>query len=101
MSTYHLKYIISGNPGFVRNSVLSNVRCNYIEAENCVLINVTADRIIAKPFSILYNLLDRAVDATLQLNEKDIIVGVFDNDGNQAIIRSHADTDGGKIRFVI
>jgi hypothetical protein len=41
--------------GYVRNSVLSNVRCKYIEAEGCVLINVTAERIVAQPGSIIYN----------------------------------------------
>lgn len=35
--------------------MLSNVRCKYIEAEGCVLINVTAERIIARPGSIIYN----------------------------------------------
>ena len=95
--------------GYVRNSVLSNVRCNYIEAENCVLINVTADRIIMKPWSIAYNVLDESKPTSprntttatesiplLNLNEKEVIVGVFDHDGKQNIIRSHMDTDGGK-----
>lgn len=94
--------------GFVRHSVLSNVRCNYIEAENCVVINVTADRIVMKPYSIAYNVIDEGKIETgsepatpnsrrlLELNEKDVIVGVFDHDGNQSIIRSHMDTDGGK-----
>jgi hypothetical protein len=45
----------SAGTGYVRNSVLSNVRCKYIEAEGCVLINVTAERIVAQPGSIIYN----------------------------------------------
>lgn len=90
------------NPrGYVKNSVLSNVRCKYIEAENCVLINVTAEKIIAKPNSIIYNVLDDAsatlvMDGTLQLNEKEVVVGVFDNDGKQFAVRSTTDIDGGK-----
>lgn len=92
--------------------MVSNVRCNYIEAENCVLINVTADRIVMKPWSIAYNVLDEskpssprdtstkstgeAADHLVKLEEKQVIVGVFDNDGKQFIIRSHMDTDGGR-----
>jgi hypothetical protein len=76
--------------------VLSNVRCRYIEAENCVLINVTADRIIAKPHAIIYNLLDEVGTGVIEVEEKEVLVGVFDNDGKQTIIRSHMDIDGGK-----
>ena len=44
----------------MRNSVLCNVRCKYIDAEGCILINVTANSIIAKPGSIIYNILDES-----------------------------------------
>lgn len=90
---------VSSAQGFVKNSVLSNVRCKYIEAENCVLINVTADRIIARPNSILYNVRvngEETVKNELRLEEKDVLVGVFDGDAKQSLIRSHMDTDGGK-----
>jgi hypothetical protein len=99
---------------------MSNVRCNYIEAENCVLINVTADRIIMKSGSIAYNVIDekkftgdisehctpRSVgvkdgesinNPLLQLDEKSVVCGVFDHDGKQHIIRSHIDNDGGNL----
>lgn len=33
--------------GSVKNSALTNVRCGYIEAEDCILVNVTAKRIVA------------------------------------------------------
>lgn len=33
--------------GSVAGSALTNVRCNHIEAEDCILVNVTAKRIIA------------------------------------------------------
>ena len=42
--------------GFVKGSVLTGVRCNHIEADNCVLVNVTAEKIIAAPGSIIYNI---------------------------------------------
>lgn len=106
----------SGERGFIRNSVLSNVRCRYIEAEDCVLINVTADRIVAKSGSIVYNLIDSgaSIDNTkedsessssnssgkaagLSLAEREVMVGVFSADGSQAVVRSSLDTDGGKV----
>ncbi len=104
MTNYFIHIIYSGEKGFVKNSVLSNVRCKYIEAENCVLINVTAERIVAKPYSIIYNVLDDAegsatlvVDGLLQLTDKEVVVGVFDNDGKQFVVRSTTDIDGGKL----
>lgn len=110
--------------GYVRNSVLSNVRCNYIEAEDCVLINVTADYIRARPGSILYNTLyDESVpvfcdhsaksvspspsakileggyparsNKGFSLGKNQVMVGIFNNAGEQAIIRSDMETDGG------
>ncbi len=99
--------------GHIRNSVVSNVRCKYIEADNCVLINVTADRIIAKSGSIIYNLIDLEAGSEanssgdsdglkhsrseLHLLDKEVRVGVFSDDGSQAVVRSHLDIDGGKV----
>ena len=94
--------------GFVRNSVVSNVRCKYIEAEGCVLINVTAERITAKPGSIIYNFVqgNNSNSGSSDNNDNlvavtaagDVIVGVFAEDGAQTVIRSHIDTDGGEWR---
>eukprot|EP01039_Chlorochromonas_danica_P008779 gene8779-9681_t len=83
----------SGERGFVKNSVISNVRCKYIEAEDCVLINVTAERIVAKKGSIAYNLVH---EGELQLGEKAVEVGVFDETGKQLVVKSTIDIDGGK-----
>ena len=119
------------------NSVLSNVRCKYIDAVDCVLINVTAERIVAAPGSIIYNYVHpsvqnpttsaRAAEGAEAKNEKteesdpaakrvkrdtpdgshsknevrtsagDVIVGVFQEDGSQVVLNSHAETDGGMI----
>jgi hypothetical protein len=95
---------LSGPHGFIKKSVLSNVRCKYIEAEDCVLINVTAEKIFAKPGSIIYNVLDDSNlpslinEGSMQLNEKEVVVGVFNSDGEQLLIKSHTDIDGG-MRF--
>ena len=88
-----------GPSGFIRNCVISNVRCKHIEAEGCLLINVTADRIIAKPGSILYNLIDTegaSNGGLLSAAEKEVRVGVFNDVGEQAIVRSSLNIDGGK-----
>lgn len=101
----------------MRDSVLSNVRCKYIEADNCILINVTAERIIAKSGSIIYNVIDTGRGSTsephtpgghalfsggngatvrgLQVNSREVMVGVFSEDGAQTVMRSDLDTDGG------
>ena len=82
----------------MRNAVLSNVRCKYIEAEGCVLINVTAERIIARPGSIIYNYIEAGSKEVQEVRaaEGDVIVGVFAEDGAQVVVRSHLETDGGK-----
>ena len=99
----HHVYLIPNRSevGFIRNSTLSNVRCKYIEAENCVLINVTAERIIAKSGSIIYNYIHDGHESkdkvVLEAKEKDVIVGIFDEAGRQLVVRSHLDIDGGKV----
>lgn len=89
----------SGAKGHIRNCALSNVRCRYIEAENAVLINVTADRIIAKAGSIIYNVIGDSSShgsSDIILNEQEVLVGVFDDSGEHFRMRSHLETDGGK-----
>lgn len=79
--------------------MLNNVRCKYIDASNSILINITAERIVARGENIAYNLIDESVGTTtplLDLEEKTVLVGVFNNDGEQCIIRSDMDTDGGR-----
>jgi hypothetical protein len=81
--------------GTVRNSVLCNVRCRYIEADGCILINVTADSIIARPGCIVYNIVDES-EYGLDLSEGQVLSGVFADDGSQTIMRSATTIDGGK-----
>lgn len=83
-----------GCSGGVTKSVLSNVRCNSIDAEGCVLINVTADRIVAKPGSIVYNIVE---SGTLNLEEGSVLAGVFAESGAQLVVTSSISTDGGKV----
>ena len=83
-----------GCSGRIVRSVLSNVRCNSIDAEGCVLINVTADRIVAKPGSIVYNIVQ---SGNLDLEEGAVFAGVFAEDGSQLGVTSSISTDGGKV----
>ena len=80
--------------GFVRRSVLNNVRCKHVEAEDAILINVTAERVVAPKGSIIYNVATTAAEG-LVLLPGDVRAGVFQADGTQIVISSHTDIDGG------
>jgi hypothetical protein len=81
--------------GTVKRSVLCNVRCKYIDAEDSILIGVTADRIFARPGCIIYNIIDESEDG-LDLNHGQVLAGVFSDDGSQLVMRSTTTIDGGK-----
>lgn len=81
--------------GTVRNSVLCNVRCRYIEADGCILINATADSIIARPGCIVYNIIDES-EYGMDLSEGQVLAGVFTDDGSQLVMKSSNTIDGGK-----
>lgn len=81
--------------GRVQNSVLCNVRCKYIDVDGCILVNVTADRIYARPGCIIYNVIDESSEG-LDLIHEQVLAGVFTDDGNQLVIRSNTKIDGGK-----
>jgi len=95
VSSSHIGNTTKTNNGSIKNSVLSNVRCNYIDAEGCILVNVTADSIIARPGSIVYNIVDDT-DFGLELGEGQVLAGVFNDEGSQIVIRSSTTIDGGK-----
>ena len=80
--------------GSVRASVLCNVRCNYIDAEGCILITVTADSIVAKPGSIIYNIVDDSGEG-LDVSHGQVLAGVFSADGSQMLMKSSTQIDGG------
>jgi hypothetical protein len=85
----------SSSCGNVKNSVLCNVRCKYLDVDGCILVNVTADRIYARPGCIIYNVIDESSDG-LDLIHEQVLAGVFTDDGNQLVMRSHTKIDGGK-----
>jgi hypothetical protein len=84
--------------GSVKNSLLSNVHCNQIDAEGCVLINVTANKITAKEGCIIYNIADGSAEG-LDITAGKVLAGVFSKDGSHKKMHSSIDTDGGKAFF--
>lgn len=80
--------------GFIKGSVLTGVRANHIEAEEAILVNVTADRIVAGKGSIVYNVV--APDNSLTVAPGEVLAGVFSDDGSYHIVRSDISIDGGK-----
>eukprot|EP00606_Chrysophyceae_sp_TOSAG23-5_P000163 GSChrysophyteH2.ASY1.ANO1.1020.1 assembled CDS len=86
--------VSSVRSGAVKGSVLTNVFCKNIEADGCILMNVTADSIVAKPGSIIYNIVSTEA---LVAEAGDVITGVTTADGTQTIIRSKMSIDGGKV----
>ena len=76
--------------GSIKNSVLCNVRCSHIDVEGCILVNVTANRIYARPGCIIYNVFDES--AILEsVNAGEVLVGVVSSDETQLIMRSAKD----------
>ena len=84
----------SVSSGTVKNSLLSNVRCNHIDVDGCVLINVTANSIVAKQGCIVYNIADGTPDG-ISITEKVVLAGVFSEDGTHKRMESSTDIDGG------
>ena len=80
------------NTSTIRNSVICNVRCNSINADGCILMNVVANHITAKPGSILYNI-TTTEDINLEPNE--VHVGVYNDTNEQNIVKSNLSIDGG------
>jgi hypothetical protein len=82
--------------GNVKSSILSCVQCEYIDAEGCILINVTAKRIIARPGSIIYNY-HESEERGIVVDRDQVLTGVSCGPGSARIsIKSSATTDGGK-----
>lgn len=95
LSSCHIGRPGKKGSGFVKNSVLCNVRCNHIEADGCILINVTADSIVAKPGSVIYNIVDDNGDG-LDVSHGQVLAGVFSSDGQQMLMKSSTHIDGGR-----
>ncbi len=81
--------------GNITNSVLNNVHCDDIQANDCVLVNVTAKKIVARPGSIIYNVCSTDEEGIF-VDDDGVEVGVFSEDGSHILMKSSMDIDGGK-----
>eukprot|EP01061_Rhynchopus_euleeides_P009164 TRINITY_DN182_c36_g1_i1.p2 TRINITY_DN182_c36_g1~~TRINITY_DN182_c36_g1_i1.p2 ORF type:complete len:553 (+),score=262.79 TRINITY_DN182_c36_g1_i1:90-1661(+) len=77
--------------GEVSESALCNVTAGNITAKKCILVNVTAKKIVAEEGAIAYNVVDNSEEG-LVLTKGKIVTTVFAEDGTQS--RVHADMAG-------
>lgn len=78
--------------GSIKGSIVNNVRCKDIQADGCILVNVTAESIRAEPGSIIYNVYDNKFDQATD----DVSTGVFRENNEPIIMKSALKYDGGK-----
>ena len=76
----------------IQSSVVCNVKCSSIQANQCIIMNVVARSIIAKPGSIVYNII---TDKDVLVLDNEVHVGVYDESGKFIVLHSNMSTDGG------
>ena len=80
--------------GSITGSVLMAVDAECVEADDAILVGVSAGgKVVAPKGAIVYNV---TAPGDLILTEKDVHVGVFDTKGTMKLMRSASDVDGGK-----
>jgi len=80
--------------GSITNSILASVTSPHVEADQAIIINCTASKIVAPKNSILYNIIS---DKPIILEkEGEVLVSVTDSNGDATLLRSNMDTCGGK-----
>lgn len=77
----------------VSNSVMCHVKCNRVEADGCVLINVVANRIVAKPGSVIYNV---CTSGDITVDENQVKVCTLSMEDELHTVHSNLNIDGGK-----
>jgi heme-degrading monooxygenase HmoA len=90
--------VISGtqvSDGSVSASAICNVKAASIQADGAVLMQVSANKIIAGKGSICYNVIDES-EAGITLADNEVRVGIFDAEGKYFEMKSEVSTDGGK-----
>eukprot|EP00636_Phaeomonas_parva_P017270 CAMPEP_0118855326 /NCGR_PEP_ID=MMETSP1163-20130328/3189_1 /TAXON_ID=124430 /ORGANISM="Phaeomonas parva, Strain CCMP2877" /LENGTH=578 /DNA_ID=CAMNT_0006788201 /DNA_START=201 /DNA_END=1937 /DNA_ORIENTATION=+ len=82
--------------GRVTNSVLCNVHAAEIDADGCILVNITAKKITARPGSLVYNVVDDT-DAGVIADENVALAGVWREDGSDVKMKAYTSMDTGKL----
>ena len=95
-----MSYVTGANigSGSIKKSVVNGVNCVSLEADDCVLINVTCKSLKASPGSIVYNV---CVEGDLNVSNDAVMTGVTtlgeDGKASQIIMVSNMSIDGGKV----
>ena len=79
----------------ISKSVINNVYCRSVITDTSILVNVTANSVKTGKNCLVYNVLDDTEEG-LVLEDNEVLVGIFDGKGEQRLIRSTFDHDGGK-----
>lgn len=79
----------------ITKSVINNACCRSLVSDTSILVNVTANSIKTGKNCLIYNVLDDSEEG-LVLADNEVLVGIFDGDGKQRLIRSTLAYDGGK-----
>merc|ERR1712150_227893 len=82
--------------GSVTKSILSSVDASHVEADNAIIINCTAKKIVAPKGSVIYNVIDSSDEGIVLSKEGEVLVSVTDEAGDCMLLRSNMDTCGGK-----
>ena len=80
--------------GEIERSLLAGVTACKIEAHSAIVVNVTAPSVVAAKGALAYNVIS---DGPLVLGEGEVLAGVFSTTGELTVVKSHKDTDGGKV----
>jgi hypothetical protein len=81
--------------GSVADSVCTSVTTPSLEVEGCLLMNVTAKKVVGKN-CIVYNVVDDSEEG-LVLPEGTVLTNVFMPGQPKLVMQSTIDTDGGKV----
>ena len=79
----------------ITKSVINNVCSRSVITNASILVNVTANSIKTGKNCLIYNVLDNTEEGII-LDDNEVLVGVFDGKGNQRLIRSTFNHDGGQ-----
>eukprot|EP00636_Phaeomonas_parva_P017310 CAMPEP_0118852542 /NCGR_PEP_ID=MMETSP1163-20130328/1501_1 /TAXON_ID=124430 /ORGANISM="Phaeomonas parva, Strain CCMP2877" /LENGTH=584 /DNA_ID=CAMNT_0006784979 /DNA_START=113 /DNA_END=1867 /DNA_ORIENTATION=+ len=82
--------------GRVSNSVLCNVHAAEIDADGCILVNITAKKITARPGSLVYNVVDDTTEGIIA-DENVALAGVWREDGSDVKMKAYTSIDTGKL----
>jgi hypothetical protein len=88
-------YNVKANTGSICKSVLASVRAKEIHADGAIIVNCVANKIVAGPGAILYNIMDDSEEGVVA-KDGEVMVSVTEESGSSVRLCSRMDIDGGK-----